>query len=50
VREYGIRELKDKMSRDILTAFSEAGLQVASTTVSIVNVPELQVRTEAPPR
>jgi hypothetical protein len=39
----GIRRLKDKMSRDILAAFDEAGLSIASGTYEIVGMPPLQV-------
>jgi small-conductance mechanosensitive channel len=39
----GIRELKDKMSREILDAFEAAGIQVASATYEIVGVPPLRI-------
>jgi small-conductance mechanosensitive channel len=42
-KDYGIRELKDRMSRDILAAFDEAGLSIASGTYEIVGMPKLQV-------
>jgi small-conductance mechanosensitive channel len=35
------RELKDRMCRRILTAFEEAGLDVASTTYEVVGLPPL---------
>jgi len=42
-RTRGIRELKDKMSREILDAFEAAGIQVASATYEIVGVPPLRI-------
>jgi small-conductance mechanosensitive channel len=39
----GVRELKDKMSREILAAFDEAGIQVASATFEIVGLPPLKI-------
>jgi small-conductance mechanosensitive channel len=44
----GIRELKDKMSREILAAFDEAGIQVASATFEIVGLPSLKIETGTP--
>jgi hypothetical protein len=43
-RDRGVRELKDAMSRDILKAFKEAGIEVASSTYDIVGMPPLQIR------
>ncbi len=42
-REHGVREIKDKMSRDILSSFAEAGISIASTTFEIVGLPEVQL-------
>jgi small-conductance mechanosensitive channel len=42
-REHGIRGLKDRMSRDIIAAFDEAGLGLASGTYEIVGLPPLRV-------
>jgi small-conductance mechanosensitive channel len=42
VREHGIRELKDAISRDILSGFDEAGISIASTTMDIVGFPPLR--------
>jgi small-conductance mechanosensitive channel len=39
----GVRELKDAMSRDILSAFDEAGIGIASATLDIVGLPPLRV-------
>lgn len=45
VNEYGIREVKDRMSRDIVAALEEARIEIASATFELVGVPELRVRT-----
>jgi hypothetical protein len=42
-KEHGVRELKDRMSRDILAQFEAAGLGMASGTYEIVGVPPLRV-------
>jgi small-conductance mechanosensitive channel len=41
---HGIRDVKDAMSRDILGAFDEAGIDIASTTFELVGLPEVKVR------
>jgi small-conductance mechanosensitive channel len=41
--ERGIRPLKDRMSREILAGFDEAGLGLASGTYEIVGMPPLKV-------
>ncbi len=43
-RDRGVRELKDTMSREILTALDEAGIDVASATLEIVGVPPLRMK------
>ncbi|MDC4204351.1 MAG: mechanosensitive ion channel [Candidatus Manganitrophus sp.] len=43
-RDYGVRELKDAMSRDILKAFDEARIGVASATFEIVGLPPLRIQ------
>ncbi len=40
---HGIRDIKDAMSRDILTAFDAAGIGIASATYDIVGLPTLRV-------
>jgi len=45
---HGIRDLKDAMSRDILTGFDAAGIGIASATYAIVGVPPLRVEDGAP--
>lgn len=42
--DHGIRYVKDAISRDILKAFEEAKLSIASGTYAIVQVPEIDVR------
>ena len=39
--DHGSRIVKDKMSRDILSALNEAGIGVASTTFEIVGLPPI---------
>ncbi len=43
-RDSGIREIKDKMSREIIDAFDRAGIGIASGTYEIVGVPPIEVR------
>jgi small-conductance mechanosensitive channel len=43
-REYGVREVKDKMSREILAEFNKVGLGIASSTYDIVGMPPISVR------
>ena len=43
VREHGIRDIKDAVSRDILKAFDMAGIGIATTTFNIVGFPPLQI-------
>ncbi|HYP75600.1 MAG TPA: mechanosensitive ion channel domain-containing protein [Polyangiaceae bacterium] len=45
VGEHGIRELKDRMSRDILRDFEAAKLSLASGTYEIVGLPTVHVET-----
>jgi small-conductance mechanosensitive channel len=43
--EQGVREIKDRMSREILEAFDQAGIGIASSTIVVTGMPELRVRT-----
>ena len=43
VREHGIRDLKDAVSRDILKSFDAAGIRIATTTYNVVGFPSLQI-------
>jgi small-conductance mechanosensitive channel len=45
-RTRGTRELKDKMSREILAALDAAGIGLASATYEIVGLPPLKIETE----
>jgi small-conductance mechanosensitive channel len=42
-RDHGVREMKDEMSREILDAFDEAGIGIASATYEIVGLPTVKV-------
>lgn len=44
VKDHGIREQKDAMSREILHALNEAGIGIASATLEIVGLPPLQIK------
>ena len=46
VREHGIRDLKDSVSRDLLKGFDAAGIKIATTTYNIVGFPPLQIENE----
>jgi len=39
----GTRELKDKMSREILAALEKAGIGIASGTYEIVGLPPVRI-------
>ena len=43
VRDHGIRELKDAISRDILAGFEAAGIDVASATFELTRAGEIHV-------
>ena len=43
-KDRGVRDVNDAMSREILLAFDEAGIGIASATVEIVGLPPLQVQ------
>jgi small-conductance mechanosensitive channel len=44
VREHGIRNVKDAITRAVLQRFEEASLEVASATYEIVGLPPVRVR------
>jgi small-conductance mechanosensitive channel len=48
VKTYGIRELKDAMSRDILEEFDKAGIGIASGTYEVVGFPPVKVQLAGP--
>ena len=41
--EFGVRDVKDRMSRRIIAAMQEAGIEVASGTFGIVELPPLRI-------
>ena len=43
VQEHGIRDVKDAVSRAVLTAFDQAGIAIASATQEIVGMPPLRI-------
>lgn len=43
VKEHGIRDLKDAVSRDILKGFDAADISIATTTYNVVGFPPLHV-------
>ncbi len=45
-RDRGVREIKDAMSREILSELTKAGIQVASTTFEVTGLPPVQVSLE----
>lgn len=47
-QEFGTRRLKDKMSRDILSGFDDAGIEIASGTYEVVGMPPLRVELQPP--
>jgi small-conductance mechanosensitive channel len=47
VREHAIREIKDAISRDILEAFDQAGIGIASSTFDIVGLPPIHLEQDA---
>lgn len=45
-QEHGIREFKDRISRDILRGFDEASIGIASGTYDIVGLPPLRIESQ----
>lgn len=48
VEDHGIREVKDRISRDIMDRFDEAGIGIASSTYDVVGMPPLRVQIAQP--
>lgn len=46
VADHGVRDVKDAMGRDILTALDAAGIGIASATYEIVGLPPLRVESD----
>lgn len=42
--DHGVRDLKDRMTRDIIEAYQEAGIEIASATFEIVGLPPLSIQ------
>jgi hypothetical protein len=42
-QDHGVRELKDAITRDILAAFDQAGIGIASASFEVVGVPPLKL-------
>lgn len=49
VKTYGVREVKDAISRRVLERFQAEGIDLASTTVELVRLPRLEVRAAETP-
>ncbi len=49
VKDHGVREVKDAMSRDILDEFDKAGIGIASATYEIVGLPEVRLMNNGQP-
>jgi small-conductance mechanosensitive channel len=45
-RESGVRDLKDAMTRQILTALDGAGIEIASATFGVVELPPIRLQQE----
>ena len=46
VKEHGVRDVKDAISRDLLAALDEAGIGIASATFDIVGLPPVRLELE----
>ena len=46
-KEHGVRQVKDAMTRDLLAAFDEAGIGIASATVELVGLPAVRATIHA---
>ncbi len=44
VPDHGVRDIKDRISRDIVAGFDEAAIGVASSTYDIVGMPTVRVQ------
>ncbi len=47
MRDHGIRDIKDAISRDILKAFDKAGIGIATTAYNIVGFPSIRIENGA---
>jgi hypothetical protein len=46
--EHGIRQVKDRIAREVLAGFKTAGIPVASTTIELSALPPLRVALDRP--
>ncbi len=46
--DHGIRDIKDRMSRDILAALDQAKIGIASGTYAVVEMPPIKLEAAAP--
>jgi small-conductance mechanosensitive channel len=49
VKERAIRDLKDAVSRDLLIAFDNAGIEIATTRYNVIGFPPLHLENGEPP-
>ena len=47
VPEHGIREIKDALTRRVLSDFDRAGIEIASTTMAVTSVPAITIQPTA---
>ena len=47
VSVHGVREIKDRMSRELLQGLRDSGIEVASSTFDVVGLPPLRVRIDS---
>ncbi len=46
--DHGIREIKDKVTRDIIRGFDEAGVEIATSSFEITSLPPLRIERARP--
>lgn len=49
-KEHGVRELKDRMSRDLLAGLDAKGIGIASATFEVVGLPPVKIQVDGEPR
>lgn len=50
VADHGIREIKDGITRDIISGFEQAGIKIATTSYEITELPPLRIERARPTR
>jgi hypothetical protein len=48
VSDHGIREVKDRITRDIISGFEQAGIKIATTSYEITELPPLRIERSGP--